>query len=33
MMTRALVQADEVPLLLPAIYSIGSPQRQAFPSR
>src|SRR6184192_2297912 len=26
-----LVHADEDPLLLPAIYSIGSPQRQAFP--
>jgi len=26
-----VVHADEDPLLLPAIYSIGSPQRQALP--
>jgi hypothetical protein len=32
MMARALGQADEDPPLLPALYSIGSPQRQAFPS-
>src|SRR5207302_5860465 len=32
MQTRALVHADEDPRLLPAFYSIGSPQRQALPA-